>query len=329
MQTAPMNNNPVSSIRIGFGDYISKMKRQDDIHRVNGIPDYAFSLDLQLREQIRKLPYFYALSKRVAEHEEARYRQVMTASALQVGPKQLPDIYETTIECAKRLGIGPPNVFVVHDQSINAATYASDTTTPTIMIHSGLIERVTPGELKCVIAHECGHIHNEHNVYMSIANLVQTGLAVGGLVNTVFSFLSQAALILIAEWSRAAEVTCDRAAMICSDNTDDAINVNKKLLYGTFLGRDDELNIDDIRSQFEHISSTISVFTEMYQSHPSSIRRVLASDEFTHCDILYKWRPELKKPGMELRTKEESDKICAKYTAVFKEARKGKIGNER
>ena len=326
MQAAFANRNPVSGIRIGFGDYVAKMRRQDDVHRVNGIPDYAFSLDLQLREQIRKLPYFYALSKRVAEHEEARYRQILTTSALQVGPKQLPDIYELTLDCAKRLGIGPPNVFVVHDQSINAATYASDTTTPTIMLHSGLIERVTPGELKCVIAHECGHIHNEHNVYMSIANLVQTGLAVGGLMNTIFSLLSKAAILLIAEWSRAAEVTCDRAAMICSDNIEDAINVNKKLLYGSFLGRDDEVNIEDIRSQFEHISSTISVITEVYADHPSSLRRVLTSDEFTRCEVLYQWRPELKKPGMELHTKEESDKICTKYTAVFKEARKGGTG---
>ena len=326
MQTAFTNRNPVSDVHIGFGDYVAKMRRQDDVHRVNGIPDYAFSLDLQLREQIRKLPYFYALSKRVAEHEEARYRQILTTSALQVGPKQLPDIYEITIDCAKRLGIGPPNVFVVHDQSINAMTYAADTTTPTIMLHSGLIERVTPGELKCVIAHECGHIHNEHNVYLSIASLIQTGLTVGGLMNTIFSMLSQAAILLIAEWKRAAEVTCDRAAMICSDNLEAAINVNKKLLYGSFLGRDDEVNIEDIRSQFEHIASTVSVFTELYEDHPASLRRVLTSDEFTHCEVLYQWRPELKKPGMELHTKEESDKICAKYTAVFKEARKGETG---
>lgn len=323
MHTACANYNPVSRVPIGFGTYVDNMKQRDNIHKINGIPDYAFSLDLQLREQIRKLPYFYAISKRVAEHEEARYRQLLTASALQVGPRQFPDIYEMTMDCAKRLGIGPPNVFVVHGQSINAATYASDTTTPTIMLHSGLIERVTPGELKCVIAHECGHIHNEHMVYQSIADLVQNALAVGGMMSSILSMLSQTALILIAEWSRNAEVTCDRAAMICSDQVEDAININKKLVYGSFIGRDDEVNIEDIRSQFEHISSVISVITELYEDHPSSIRRVLASDEFTRCEVLYQWRPELKKPGMELHTKEECDKICAKYTAVLKDARRG------
>lgn len=325
MQIERAGCNPVSNIQIGFGNYVAKMKRQDDIHRVNGIPDYSFSLDYRLREQIRKLPYFYALSKRVAVHNEARSRQFMTASALQVGPKQLPDIYEMTLDCAKRLGIGPPNVFVVHDQSINAYTFASDTATPTIVVHSGIVERMTPGALKCVIGHECGHIHNEHQVYMSIVDLIENALAAGGLGSSAIAMLSQATLLLFAEWSRAAEVTCDRAAMICADNVLDAVNVNNKLLYGTFIGREDEVNIEDIRRQFENISSSMSVFTEMQNSHPSSIRRVLASEEFTHCEILYKWRPELKQPGMVLHTKEESDKICEKYIAVFKGARKGAV----
>lgn len=323
MQTELIGRNPISDIQIGFGSYVAKMKRQNYGHRVNGIPDYAFSLDYKLRAQIRKLPCFYALSKRVAVHNEARARQLQTASALQVGPKQLPDIYEMTLDCAKRLGIGPPNVFVVHDQSINAGSYSSDTATPTIILNSGIVERMTPGELKCVIAHECGHTHNEHSVYMSIVDLIGVGLAAGGLGSAVMTLLSQATLLLFSEWSRAAEVTCDRAAMICSDNLEDAVNVNKKLLYGTFIGREDEVNIEDLRSQFENISATMSIFTEIDRTHPSSIRRVLASEEFTHCEVLYQWRPELKKPGMELHTKAESDKICEKYTAVFKEARKG------
>lgn len=325
MQIERTGHDPVSGIQVGFGNYVAKMKRQDDLHRVNGIPDYSFSLDYRLREQIKKLPCFYALSKRVAVHNEARARQLQTASALQVGPKQLPDIYEMTLDCAKRLGIGPPNVFVVHDQSINAGSYSSDTITPTIILNSGIVERMTPGELKCVIGHECGHTHNEHNVYMSIVDLIGAGLSAGGLGSSVVAMLSQATLLLFAEWSRAAEVTCDRAAMICSDNLEDAINVNKKLLYGTFIGREDEVNIEDIRRQFENTSAAMSVFTELNRSHPSSIRRVLTSEEFTHCEILYKWRPELKQPGMVFHTKEESDKICEKYTAVFKEARKGTV----
>lgn len=293
---------------------------KDDVHRTNGIPDYAFPLDLKLRAELRKIPLFYSISKKVAVHTEARYRQIETASAVLAGPNQFSDIYAMAQDCAKLLGIGAPNIYIAHDQSINAYTYASDTVTPTIVVHSGMVERMTPGELKCVIGHECGHVHNEHMVYQSICNVL-ANLLTGR--NIIIQLLSATNILMFYEWSRAAEVTCDRAAMICADNIEDAINVNKKLTYGTFLNRDDEVNIDDLRSQLEDLSTVASVATELYGSHPSSIRRVLTSDEFSRCELLYQWRPELKKPGMVLHTKEETDALCAKYVAVFKEDRKG------
>jgi Zn-dependent protease with chaperone function len=311
-----MGRNPVNTANVDFGAFVRKMQRADDAHRVNGIPDYSFTLDLKLREELRKIPFFYQISKKVAVQTEARYRQVLNAGAVLCGPKQFPDIFEMAQECARRLGIGTPNIYVKHDQSINAFTYASDTVTPTIVVHSGIVERMTPGELKCVIGHECGHVHNEHIVYESICQVLANLLSGS---NTIIQLLSTTNILLFYQWSRAAEVTCDRAGMICSDNIEDAINVNKKLAYGTFLNREDDVNIDDLREQFEELAMVASVATELVADHPSSIRRVLASDEFAHCELLYKWRPEFKKPGMVLHTKEETDVICAKYVAVLKE----------
>ncbi len=312
--------NPVlDGIKVNFGEYVARMRSRDDAHRINGIPDYAFAMDLKLREEIRKIPFFYSLSKKVAVHAEARYRQILTASSVLAGPNQFGDLYEMTQDCAKRLGIGSPNLYVLHDQSVNAFTYASDTVTPTIVVHSGMVERMTPGELKCVIGHECGHVHNEHQVYMSIYNLISGALSGAG---SLMQLLSTSSVFLFLQWSRAAEVTCDRAAMICSDNIEDAVNVNKKLAYGSFINREEEVDIEDLRRQLDELSTTASVFTEIGSTHPASIRRVLASEAFAHCELLYRWRPELKKPGMVLHTKEETDAECEKYTAVFKQSEK-------
>ena len=323
---ATLFNNPIGNTPVNFGAYVAKMKQQDNLHRINGIPDYAFPLDLKLREKIRKLPVYMQLSKRIAVQNEARYRQLLQASALQVGPNQFPNIYEIALDCAKRLHIGPPNVFVEHDHDLNAYTFASDTATPVIVVTSGAVERLTAGELKCVIGHECGHVHNEHVVYESIVNWIFNAMNAGGLGGMALELLSATTILLFKEWKRAAEVTCDRAGMICSDNVEDAINVNKKLTYGGFLNQDDDpamVDIEELKRQFGSISTVASVIAEMNNTHPSGIRRVLCSDEFTHCDLLYQWRPELKKPGLELHTKDECDKICEKYTAVIKEERKG------
>ena len=146
MESIERKENPVGGIQVNFRAYVDKMRRKDDIHRVGGIPDYAFAFDYKLREQLRKIPFFYTLSKKVAVMQEARFRQMMTADAIQAGPRQFSDIYNMAIDCAKRLGIGAPNVFIRHDQSINASTYASDTVTPTIILNSGTIERLTMGD---------------------------------------------------------------------------------------------------------------------------------------------------------------------------------------
>ena len=38
--------NPLNSVKIDFGAYIKEMQNKDEAHRINGIPDYAFPLDL-------------------------------------------------------------------------------------------------------------------------------------------------------------------------------------------------------------------------------------------------------------------------------------------
>ncbi len=320
MEYGYFTTSPLNSVRVNFGEYMSKMKARDDIHRINGIPDYAFPLDLKLREQLRKIPFFYTISKQIAVHAEARARQLETAQSVMASPTQFPDIFNMARDCAKRLGIGAPNVYITHDQAMNAYTYASDTVTPTIVVTSGIVERLTKGELKCVIGHECGHVHNEHIVYQSVCDVLANLLSGS---NAIIQLLSKTNILLFYEWSRAAEVTSDRAGMICADNIQDAINVNKKLAYGSFLNQEDvEINIEEIRAQLNDLSTVASVATEILQTHPSGIRRILASDEFSRCDLLYKWRPDLKKPGMKLQSKEETDAAVSKYIAVLKEDRK-------
>ena len=58
------------------------------------------------------------------------------------------------------------------------------------MIHSSLYERLTPGELKTVIGHECGHIHNMHGVYSIMVVILFEGASLvlsGGITRTMFN----------------------------------------------------------------------------------------------------------------------------------------------
>lgn len=304
--------SPLNKIDINFAHYVARRKATENQHMVNGIPDYSFALDNELRGKLKSIPGFYAISKKICATIVSRQMQLINQQGLAVGPNQFPEIYKMGVDCAKRLGIGVPNIFVVNDTSINAYTIAADDVSPLIVLYSGIIERMTPGELKCVIGHECGHIHNQHGVYKTVlSTILDSGKGTLGMV------LSAANIALMQFWTRACEITADRAAIICSDNVDDALSVNKKLIYGATMNTTYEVNIDALREQLEDTFNNPTRIIELMSNHPNSIRRVLADKEFEECEVFYQWRPELKKTGMTIRTKEATDQRCRKLVNIM------------
>lgn len=306
------NKSPLDKIDVSFAHYIAKKKAKNARHMKNGIPDYSFALDYELRQKLNGIPGFYSISRKICETIVARETQKINQQGLAVGPNQFPEIYQMGVDCAKRLGIGIPNIYVINDPTINAYTIAGDDTSPMIALHSGIIERMTPGELKCVIAHECGHIHNQHTLYRIVINsVVQSGKGAIGFV------LSTANLALMRFWTRASEITADRAALICADQIEDATNVNKKLVYGATLNTDYQVNIKALREQLEKTLNSPTKILEVLSDHPNSIRRVIADKEFEECEVFYQWRPEFKQPGRIVRTKEVTDLRCQKLINIL------------
>ena len=69
--------------------------------------------------------------------------------------------------------------------------------------------------------------------------------------------------------------------------------------------------------------NTPARMTELFYSHPTGTRRIIAEREFTNSEVLYRWRPEWRSPDGELVSKEELDERCAKYIGVFKSEKRG------
>jgi DNA-binding CsgD family transcriptional regulator len=77
-------------------------------------------------------------------------------------------------ECADTLGIGIPTMFVISNIGVlNASTYCFEDADPLITMHSSMLERLTDMELKSVVGHECGHIHNNHGIYNVAVEIIK------------------------------------------------------------------------------------------------------------------------------------------------------------
>ncbi len=305
--------SPLDNIDVSFANYVNKRKTSDQEHMINGVPDYSFALDYELRAKLLNIPHFYSISKKITSTFVAQEIQALNQQALAVGPNQFPEIYQMGVECAHKLGIGVPNIFVLNSPgTMNAYTIAADDASPIIVLYSAIIERTTPGELKAVIAHECGHIHNNHGVMKTVVNCI-----LNGFTGTLGFALSVANMALMQLWTRAGEVTADRAAMICADNVEDSINVESRLLTGGLMGDKYSVNIDALREQLEITMNNPSKIQEILSDHPSAVRRIFAEKEFEECETFYKWRPELKRIDGIVRSKEETDARCKKLINIL------------
>ena len=90
----------------------------------------------------------------------------LLGSTVKVGPKQFPRIHDLTKHCADTLGIGTPTVYIRNNPTLNAFTYGTNDDA-FILVHSALVDHFSDEELLNVIGHECGHIHNDHVVYLT------------------------------------------------------------------------------------------------------------------------------------------------------------------
>lgn len=319
--------NPTQSLDISFNNYVNTRKRVYSAHLVDGIPDYSYATDYEIRKKINSIPGVYAFFKAMTKYVVPYLKQSTNLNALQVGPNQFKEVYDITGECARRLGIGVPQVYIIPDvTTINAMSYAVEDAAPLICVTSALFERFTIPELKAVIGHECGHIHNNHSIYNIAAEVIlNNGLLLGiGLIpgfQQILQLISKPLYFMFQAWSRAAEVTADRAGMICCDDPKDVINVDAKFLYGGAFGNYN-INVDELEKQFEKLRSTPVRLLELDSSHPVPVRRIFASKEFLQSQVLYTWRPEWKKPDMKLYSKKELDERCDKYISVLKGSKK-------
>jgi Zn-dependent protease with chaperone function len=168
--------------------------------------DFMHPLDRAAKENLEQIPGLRQITdKFLRSIDERAVRQYLMASALRLGPRQLPDIYRMLPPICEAFGIEEPELYLTHGD-VNAWTFGQTRTC--IVLYSGLIEHLEPAEIEAVLAHECGHILCQHVLYRSMALVLEraTGFTkIGSLMTAPI----QSALLA---WIRKSELTADRAA---------------------------------------------------------------------------------------------------------------------
>lgn len=178
--------------------------------------DFRHPLDKQNTLILRAIPGLNELGRALlgTVAEQVMVLENIGTSVL-VSENQLSDLHRLMAEAAKILNIEAPDLYVRQSPVPNAYTLAISGKKPFVVVHTSLVELLTQKELQAVLAHELGHLKCDHGVWLTYANILTLGAhTVPGLGGLIAQSLEEQ----LFRWLRAAELTCDRAALLVAQD---------------------------------------------------------------------------------------------------------------
>ena len=207
-----------------------------------------------------------------------------TASNVRVTETMFGNLYQSLKWGCRILDMEEPELYVSLNPIPNAYTYGHSR--PFIVLTSGLVDLLSSEERFFVIAHELGHIKADHVLYTIMAhNIAQIMERIGQATFGIGSLLGQGLVYGLLEWHRKAELTADRAGLLCVQNMDCPIDTFMKLAGGaSTLFK--EMNREDFLRQIHtyedadrsSLNKAYKILLTAERSHPYAILRAKELD---------------------------------------------------
>jgi len=192
---------------------------------------FRHPLDLEATNALKQLPGIdIAIRSVLGSVAEQFFYLNNIASSVLVSEKQLPHLHKLLIEACQILDLEPPQLYIQQNPTPNAYTFAMRGEKPFVVMHTSLIEMLTPEEIQAVIAHELGHLKCEHGVYLTMANVL---VLAANLLPAWGTILAQSLQDRMLQWVRCAEFSCDRAALLAIQDPRVVMSVLMKLAGGS------------------------------------------------------------------------------------------------
>jgi len=242
--------------------------------------DFQHPSDVKATAALRSVPGFdKALSKVMEYGLERVYYLENVASNVRVTDKMFPRMHRALRWGCKILDVDEPEMYVTVDPVPKAFTYGN--TRPFIVFTSGLIDMLDDEERFFVIGHELGRIKADHVLYTLVAeNIAAIVEIIGQATLGIGALLGQGLVFALYEWQRKAELTCDRAGLLCVQDFEPCVRAFMKLAGGArslFGEMDRDEFMRQIRTYEEADTSNLNkaykVLLTLQRTHPFSIER--------------------------------------------------------
>jgi Zn-dependent protease with chaperone function/tellurite resistance protein len=209
-------------------------------------------------------------------------RRALLATAIRLTPEMAPDVHDILDGCRRTLGLDSPvETYVFPGSAFNAAAVRPERGRLFVILSSALLEAFEPDELRFVAGHEFGHHLFDHHRIPLQALLGGSSRLSPGLVLQLFA------------WQRYAEISADRAGVVCAGGLDPAGRSLFKLASGLRGGRV-RIRIDQFLAQVGDLREEASRLEraeeaprpDWFSTHPFSPLRLQAATLFAKSEVM-------------------------------------------
>src|SRR3954447_23343289 len=252
-----------------------------------GVPDTSFQLkgispralqhpaDRAATAALHQVPYLDQVVRKLIQlGYERALRQAYLGSSVRLGQEQLPHIWVLEREVFNVLDIPEvPDLYLTQMPFANATTIGAGE--PMIVLNSELVRLLDTDGIRAVIAHEATHVLAEHVLY---GTALQILLLLSSRLPLLAGLPFMAVRAALLEWSRAAELTCDRGAAVA---TREPMSVCRSLLALAGGEATDQLNLDafiaqglEYREKGTGLEKLSRLLIDLGITHPMPVRRI-------------------------------------------------------
>jgi Zn-dependent protease with chaperone function len=237
---------------------------------------YEHPADRAATSALHAIPLMDRLLKRLSELGlERRHRQVLLGNAVRLGPDQVTEVWDLHTRAAATLDLDPPPLYVTQTPIVNGLTVGAKT--PFVIVSSSLVTSYDPAEVQAVLAHELGHVLSDHYYYTSVLYLLAQVLRGATPISVLAGLPIRALYFALLEWSRAAELSSDRASALAMRDPRVTCATLMRLAGGAVPGLDLQAFLrqaDEYVDEEDLFSRRARFGIELSQTHPFAVRRV-------------------------------------------------------
>jgi Zn-dependent protease with chaperone function len=268
----------------GNGDKGPKKRKLRTLSGLS-VDEFRHPQDARATDALKRIPGLDKVLSKILEYGlERLYYVDNVASNLRVTPAMFGRLHRSLVWSCKILSVPEPELYVTVDPVPNAFTYGH--TKPFITLTTGLIDMLSDEELFFVIGHEVGHIKAGHVLYGTMArNIAAVVQLVGQATLGIGAILGQGLVVALYEWYRAAELTADRAALLCVQDLEPARDTFMKLAGGTTrlaaeMDRDEFLRQVQAYEDVDRsaLDKAYKVLLTIRRTHPFAMQRAKEVD---------------------------------------------------